>query len=1092
MVKRLFLIFVFPYIICSCGNDKNVSTSKKGDGTQEVFKIHLSNQSNLSFSNNVYESKEENYLNYEFIYNGSGVAVGDINNDGLPDIYFSGNSVGDKLYLNKGNLKFEDITVNAGINAFSGWSTGVNMVDINQDGWLDIYVCRSGPSKNIANRTNRLFINQKNNTFKEEANKYGLAISDHSVQSAFFDYDLDGDLDLYLLNHPDPNYDAGKSAQHMANIRTGKIRTDYLFENVNGSYQDKTFDANLYNFGYRHGIAVGDVNNDGYPDLYVSSDFDEPDALFINNGDKTFSNSINESMGHISFNSMGNELADVNNDGSLDLFVVDMAPEDHYRSKLFMASMDVNRFRTLQRNGYHNQYMFNTLQINNSDGVFSEVAQYSGLAKSDWSWGPLFFDMDHDGLKDLIITNGIKENFMYNDLQKDIYVATNGTGQIDIQGLLKLVPSEVSENQIYKNVDGVKFEKRTKDWLPSAKFNSNGIATADFDNDGDMDFVTNNMGSEVTLYESLAVDDALGNYLKIKLKGTKGNLNAIGSKVEVSSDLGVQLTEIHRAKGYLSAIDLPLIFGLGDDELVTVKITWPDNKQTIIKDLAVNKTYTFDYEVVSNKSNALAKAKARTYLGRTNVGLDHNHVEDNYDDYKQQILLPHSQSNVGPSTAKADVNGDGILDLFVGGAAGQSAVLFIGDSGDSFKSVNKDFEADKFHEDTGACFFDADGDGDADLYVVSGGAHLSEFHQLYRDRLYINDGSGNFSKSNKLPSSTNISGQAVTASDFDQDGDMDLFVGGRLIPEKYPFAPESFLLINQNGKFEKQTMNLGDLVSAAKFLDVNGDGYDDLVSVGEWSPISIILNKNGVLDPNNRKIIEGTNGLWFSLNSADIDQDGDMDIFAGNLGLNTKFKVNKKKKFQVYCSDFDSNGTYDVVLSTNYKGYDVPTRGRECSSQQMPFIAEEFKDYHSFASASMDDIYGEELDNALNKQIDILYSVYLENDGSGNFKLIQLPWQSQIAPIQDFEFSDLTGDGVDEIFIVGDLHNVEVETVRYDASTGMILKLENGKFTCLDPNETGFIAMGDARKIEVIEKAGGEKIVVIANNNGPIETFVKK
>jgi enediyne biosynthesis protein E4 len=1091
MIKQSIVYSFFLLLFFACQNENASNSANAVSSEEEIFKLHDAKDSNLSFMNNVFESNTENYLNYEFIYNGAGVAVGDINNDGLPDIYFAGNSVSDKLFLNKGSFKFEDISIPSGISTLNGWSTGVNMIDINQDGWLDIYVCRSGPSPNEVSRTNRLYINQGNNTFIEDAANYGLANNNYSIQSAFFDYDLDGDLDLYLLNHPKPGFKPKKSGLHMEEIRTGVIRTDYFYENIDGKFVDKTFDANLFNFGFRHGIAVGDVNKDGYPDLYVSSDFDEPDAFYINNGNKTFSNKIDESLGHISFNSMGNELADVNNDGDLDLFVVDMAPEDHYRSKLFMASMDVQRFRSLQASGYHNQYMFNTLQMNNSDGSFKEIAQYAGLAKSDWSWGPLFFDMDFDGYKDLVITNGIKENFMYNDLQKDINIATNGTGQIDIQGLLQLVPSDITENQVYKNLDGVKFEKRTKDWFSTLKFNSNGVATADFDNDGDLDFVTNNMLSNATIYESLAADKNLGNFIKIRLRGKAGNLNAIGAKVEVSTSSQIQFTELHRAKGYLSSIDLPVVFGLRDENVVDLKITWPDNNVSIHKNLTVNKEHQFDYSQESFEQVA-ESSKGTFLLAQTNVGLSYNHQEDLYDDYKKQILLPHSQSNIGPSTAKADVNGDGLIDLFVGAAAGQSSALYIMGSDGNYSKKVSGIDSDKSYEDTGACFFDADNDGDVDLYVVSGGAHLPEFHQFYTDRLYINDGKGNFRRSSALPSGVNISGQGIAASDIDKDGDIDLFIGGRLIPEQYPYAPESFFLINNNGKFTKKSLAVDNLVSAVLFADINGDGFEDLITAGEWSPVNVFINNKGEFKPNKDSSLEGTNGLWFSLNAADVDGDGDMDLVAGNLGLNTKFKANSKKKFQVYCNDFDNNGTFDVVLSTNYKGYDVPTRGRECSSQQMPFIAQEFKDYHSFASASMDDIYGEDLENALNKKIDILYSAFFENDGSGNFTKTKLPWQSQMAPVQDIEFSDVDGDGVSEVLLVGDLYNVEVETVRYDASTGVVLKWTENGFVSMSAKETGFVGKGDARKVEVLEQPDGKKIIVIANNNGPLETFRSK
>ncbi len=1086
-MNKYIIPFVFIFSLVSCSSDSDTSSyaSKKDSSQDYLYNLLLSSDTNLDFENNVVESNEENYLNYEFIYNGSGVAVGDINNDGLTDIYFGGNSVGDKLYLNKGNLKFEDISVSSGISTLIGWSTGINMVDINQDGWLDIYVCRSGPSKDVYKRTNRLFINNKDNTFTEAAAQYGLNAATYSIQSAFFDYDLDGDLDMYLLNHPDPNFKTKQSREHMQDILSGKIRTDIFFENIDGKFVDKTLDAKLYNFGYRHGIAVGDVNKDGYPDLFVSSDFEEPDALFINNGDKTFTNDIHRRLGHISYNSMGNELSDVNNDGELDLFVVDMAPDDHYRSKLYMASMDVARFRNLQANGYHNQYMFNTLNMNNSNGTFSEVGQYAGLAKSDWSWGPLFFDMDLDGYKDLIITNGIKENFSYRDLQKDINTTTNGTGQIDINGLLEIVPSEISENQIYKNKDGIKFENKTKKWWKTGRVNSNGIASADFDNDGDMDFVTNNMLAKATLYESKAVDQKLGNYIKIILKGKAGNINAIGAKVEVVSALGTQLTEIHRAKGYISAIDLPVIFGLGSDATASVQITWPDNTITTHPNLQVNQSYVFEYG--QSSAEPLTKPSKKPLLKRTNAGLDFVHNEDSYDDYKQQILLPHSQSTVGPATAKGDVNGDGLEDVYVGGAYGQAAMLYVQNSDGTFSTSSQNWSKDRNFEDTGATFFDADQDGDLDLYVVSGGAHFPEFHQLYEDRLYINNGQGVFYRS-ALPKGTNISGQAVAVSDVDADGDLDLFVGGRLIPEKYPYAPESFMLINQGGTFSKQTMALDNLVSSATFTDVDGDGDEDLVTLGEWSPIIVMENNGGTFTQQNNASLKNSRGLWFGLASADIDGDGDMDLFAGNLGLNAKFKANDKKKFQVYCTDFDNNGSYDVVLSTNYKDYDVPTRGRECSSQQMPFIAEEFQDYHSFASASLQDIYGEGLNNALNKQIDVLHSAYLENDGSGNFNWVQLPPASQMAPLQDFEFIDLDGDGQLEVLTVGDLYNVEVETERYDASIGAVLKKTDTGFKYWDKQETGFIGMGDARKVIKVSGSSGDQII-LSNNNGPIEVF---
>jgi hypothetical protein len=1091
-MKNIFLLLI-SFVLYSCSDknsEKDISKSDTGkvENVNKLFALKDYKQTNLDFINTVKETMDENYLNYEFLYNGSGLAVGDINNDGLADIYFAGNSSDDKLYINEGELKFKDISESSGVSKIQGWSTGVTMVDINADGWLDIYVCRSGPSKDVLKRTNVLYINNKDNTFTEAAKDFGLQNEDHSIQSTFFDYDLDGDLDMYLLNHPKPGFKAKSPAEHMKEIKSGLIRTDVFYENIDGKFVDKTKEANLNNFGFRHGIAVGDINRDGYPDIYISSDFEEPDVLCINQGNKTFKNEIDTYFKHISYNSMGNEMVDINNDGLLDLFVVDMAPDDHFRSKAYMKSMNVEKFHALTSNGYHTQYMFNTMHLNNGDDNYSEIAQYSGTAKTDWSWAPLFFDMDLDGDKDLFVTNGIKENFLFRDLQVEVNKRKRAGMETGLQDLLQIVPSDISENIFYENMGDAKFENESGKWADPSLYNSNGVATADFDNDGDLDFVTNNMDSNATLYESLASNGSGGNYIKLKLKGNEKNLQALGAKVEVTSNNNSQWQELYTTRGYLSSVDTPLVFGLDKEKSATVKVIWPNGKQTVLANLEANKTHIIDINN-SDQSELIPQNTADILLAKvSSSGINFKHTEDVFNDYKKQILLPHSQSNVGPFITKGDVNNDGMEDIFIGGAAGQAGVLYIQNSSGGFSEMNGDWQKDAAFEDTGSVFFDSDNDGDLDLYVVSGGAHLTKGDSKYIDRLYQNDGNGKFVKTlNKLPN-ISISGQAVIASDIDGDGDQDLFVGGRIIPDEYPYAPKSYFLINDKGSFKEKDIYIGQLVSSAIFSDYDKDGDDDLITVGEWSPIKIFKNDKGNFSEAKIPSLEKTTGLWFGLAQFDIDNDGDLDYFAGNIGLNTKFKVSDKKEFHVYSYDFDDNGTFDVVLSSNYNGKLVPSRGRECSSEQMPFIKEKFKDYRSFAGASLEDIYGEKLNEALHYKTDIHYSVFIENNGDGSFTVKKLPNGAQLSPTSGFEFADINGDGFTEIISVGNLYNVEVETVRYDAAKGSIYSFKNGEFTTLKPKNTGFATSGDARDVKVIKQKNGS-ILLVTNNNGTVDVF---
>ncbi len=1092
----------FPHIISvlfvtvfGCKNSENDSHKVVKDlppitqKSEVLFDLKPTNVTNIFFTNTVKETLQENYLNYEFIYNGSGLAAGDINNDGLPDLYFAGNSSDDKLYLNKGNFEFEDISDSSGIGQLNGWSTGVTMVDINADGWLDIYVSRSGPSADVSQRTNRLYINNKNNTFTEEAANFGIASQDYSVQSAFFDYDLDGDLDMYLLNHPERGFKAKGAKDHMADIKSGRIQSDRFYENVNGSYIEKSKEANLVNFGYRHGIAIGDINLDGYPDLYVSSDFEEPDLLLINNKKKGFTNQTENYLNHISFNSMGNDMVDINNDGLLDIFVVDMAPSDHFRSKAYMKSMDVERFRGLKANGYHSQYMFNTFQLNRGNNTFSEIAQYAGVAKTDWSWAPVFFDMDLDGYKDLFITNGIKENFLFRDIQKGVDAKQKETGTMQLGDLLDIFPSDISQNVFYQNVGGVKFKNVSAKWAGPSMFNSNGAVTADLDNDGDLDLVTNNMEANASIYENLATKVSNNNYVKIKLIGSGQNTQAIGSKVEVIGTNQKQVQELYTTRGYLSSNEASLFFGIGQDATVDLKITWYNGRTSLLSKIKANTSQTIDISEIAFKE------ESNTVINNDNIltqsytsGINYTHIEDDFDDYTVQVLLPHSQSTVGPALAKADINGDGLDDVFIGGAKGSSGVLYLQVSEGKFKEKSGPWKNDRTFEDTGALWVDIDADGDLDLYVVSGGAHLKALDAGYQDRLYLNDGNGKFVKNTSILPENGESGKVVISADVDNDGDVDLFVGGRIIPDQYPYSAKSYLLINDAGTFTKQELLNAPMASAAMFTDFDGDGDKDLIIAGEWTAITVFENNDGSFQETQVPGLSDQIGIWFSLDQYDIDGDGDLDYFAGNIGLNSKFKTTNGGEFHIYCDDFDDNGTFDIVLSNSYNGTLVPSRGKECSSQQMPFISDKFTDYTSFASASLEDIYGDKLATAFHRKATTLASVYIENLGNGTFKTTNLPWQAQLAPISDFEFADINKDGTPEVISVGNLFNVEVETPRYDASIGSVLSFTSDGWSAIPAIKSGLYANTNARGVLSL-KAGFKNILLVTNSNGSIQVY---
>ena len=1091
-VKSLLRLIVSFAILNSCTTSQRDSNPKELIGGLELLP---SQQTGITFNNAITESETINHIYYNQIYSGSGVAIGDLNNDGLPDIYFGGNQVKDKLYLNKGGLKFQDISETSKISRSSGWTWGVTMADVNADGYLDIYVCRNGESMNPTDRKNKLFINNKDLTFTESGIKYGLADKGFSSQAVFFDMDNDGDLDMYLVNQI-PDSRLFKRYKNIPKERY-QLYKDKLYKNEGGTFKEVSKDIGLAD-GFTYGLSVSasDLNNDGWTDLYVSNDYDEPDFMYYNNGDGTFENVILDKIKHISRFSMGTDTGDINNDGSIDLLTLDMASEDHYRSKTNMRSMNAQEFKEMIDKGDHHQYMFNTLQLNNGSGSFSDIANIAGIAKTDWSWAGLLADLDNDGYKDIIISNGVKKDVRNNDFLTGLYEELK-TDSKDFYKMSKLAPSNPLSNYIYKNKNGYEFENVTKEWgfdLPSF---SHGLSYADLDNDGDLDIVTNNMGSEASIYKN----NSNGNYLKVEFEGSAKNTFGYGAKVIVYNKDKIQLAENSVTRGYFSSKEPNLFFGLGKEKTVdSLKVIWPDRKVQVYHNLKVNKTLTAKHaKAKSPKAKDLNSKTLFTNINAQDIGLNFTHVENEFDDFSEEVLLPHKLSNNGPFSATSDVNNDGLDDIFIGGAANQAGVLYLQTKEGVFqKSNSTPWEIDRLSEDLGALFFDVDMDGDTDLYVASGGSEFKSGNRLLKDRIYINDGYGNFIKNTKALPNIFESSQAVKASDIDKDGDLDLFVGTRLIAGKYTFPASSYLLLNENGIFKEVQNTLAPdlkqigMVTDAVFSDIDQDGDEDLLVVGEWMEITVLENTNGSFIKNSKGfgLSDTTRGFWWSITVSDIDNDGDDDYILGNLGKNNKFKATKEHPFKVYTNDFDGNGTNDVVLAKFYKDDYVPMRGKECTTQQMPYVGEKFKDFHSFASSKLIDILPKEtVENAVVYEISSFKSVILIND-NGVLNSRPLPIEAQISPIKCTVVEDFNNDGFKDLFVIGNHYGVEVETVRYDAGYGAIFLGDGANnFKFLPPNSSGIFSPSDSRFITPFRTAKKEKIYMVTNNNDSIALF---
>ncbi|MDC7995979.1 VCBS repeat-containing protein [Altibacter sp. HG106] len=1101
LVRIVFLsaILILP-VSCkdTVAETKKVATSN--DATQDfskgLFQKLPVSQTNIDFANNLQEdvSTMENLFDFDYFYNGSGVGLADLNNDGLQEVFFTGNQVPNKLYLNKGDFVFEDISESAGINVNKQWANGVTFADVNNDGFLDIYVSQGGP-RQAADRPNLLYINQGDLTFKEAATDYGLADTGISTQSVFFDMDKDGDLDCFVSNEnefygldPMVFYESMKLSDNLARS------SGHLYENQKGTFVDISKKAGVMQASFGLGVTVSDINNDGWPDIYVANDYYAPDALFINNGDKTFRNETKSYLNQVSFFGMGVDIADINNDKLQDIFVLDMASTDHIRSKTLMASMDADRFSLLvDEMEMPHQYMYNSLQLNMGNQKFHNISHLSQVAKTDWSWAGLLADLDLDGYKDIYITNGYRRYGSDNDSRnmiRSMKKTYRGNVPKEIkERLYNSLPSEKLSNVFYHNNAFQEFEDATATFGLLEPSFSNGAAYGDLDNDGDLDLVVNNIDEAAFVYKNQATERG-ANFLKVK---TQGMASEPFAKVEVIANGVSQLIETKRVKGYLSATDNAAIFGLGTETVAdTVRIIWPSGKYQEKYQVAANATVSFEESEATLTYVAPAAPKALFKEASSTFGLDFAHSENEYNDFEKEILLPYKQSTLGPFIAKGDANGDGYDDLFVGGAANQGGMLYLQTKEGFIPANNTAFKRDAAHEDMESVFFDYDGDGDQDLYVVSGGNEFEDGDARYQDRLYSNDGSGNFSRvQDATIASKSYSGKTVAATDFDHDGDLDLIVGNRIQPQHYPQHAPSYILRNEGGRFtiltDEVAPQFSDVAMINKVLvtDFNNDGWEDFITVGEWSAIRMFQNNQGTftnIAPQNG--LDKKKGLWYTIAETDINRDGQPDYILGNVGKNLRVKASVEQPFSIFGNDFDDNGTYDIVLSGHYKGKQVPFRGRQCSSQQMPFIKDKFETYNEFAHASLEDIYGSKLEEAYHGEINGLESLVLINRGKGAFDVKKLPRLAQKSAVLGIVTTDVNNDGWQDIVITGNIYNTEVETPRIDMGTGQVL-LNNGNedYEVVPQKRSGLYISGDTKSLIMLSNTMMEKQLLVSGRN---------
>ena len=1087
------ILFILIILLYTCENNTGStdSTSEKYNNYEKV----PSSSSGISFINRIEHNlaSKSNLFDYDYFYNGSGVGIADINNDGLKDVFLCANQAPNRLYLNKGDLTFEDITQTSNINTNKAWSSGVTFADINQDGWIDIYVSQGGPYEK-GKRKNLLLINQGDLTFKEKATEYGLADTGISTQSAFFDYDKDGDLDCIVMNENDYyGLDPARFYKLFQNKELLKENSSHLYEQIDGKFIDITEKAGLLKPSFGLGLCVSDLNNDNWLDVYIANDYYVPDAMYINNGDGTFTDKIKSATKQISFYGMGVDIADINNDNLKDIYVLDMASSDHVRSKTLMASMSTSNFELITNKlGLHYQYMFNSLQLNLGNNNYHNIAQHSKLAKTDWSWAGLIFDHDNDGYEDILVTNGYRRYGSDNDSRTKINQTKrlyDGKVPLEIkEQLYEELPSEKLPNILYKNSGNLNFKNISKYSDLNEPTFSNGAVYSDLDNDGDQDLIINNIDQEAFIYKNTSIEKNLGNYIKII---PKGNVSENFAKITIKYNDIVKTKESKRVRGYLSAVDNDVHFGIGNNKNIdSIIVEWTSGKKEKISNVGVNQTINV-FE--KNASKEVYTAQQTNYwFNKTNsTGINYKNIENDFDDFKKEILLPYKQSTLGPSISSGDVNNDDLDDIFIGGSSGQPGQLFIQRNNRFENKIISSFVEDRKYEDMESIFIDIDNDNDLDLYVVSGGNEFNNRSNLLQDRIYLNDGNGNFTK-DKQPelSDYTISGKSVSKIDYDKDGDIDLIVGNRIIPQKYPLYEPSIIYENVNGVFKNVTYKIAaefenfGIVNKVITTDINNDGWEDFICVGEWTNIGVFINNKGKFK--NISIENGLDkiyGWWYNIQETDVNNDGYKDYIVGNIGTNSKYKTNQSKPLKVFADDFDENGTHDLVLSYEYKNEYVPLRGKECSTQQMPFIGEKIPTFDEFATASIEDIYGEVVTTAYQKKVSEFSSILLVNNGDMTFQVNKLPELAQTIPILSSQAYDINKDGYEDIIIGGNIYNTEVETPRLDNQFAIVLlSNKTNNYKAIGPEKTGLYTNGNTKSIKIVGKKN--PMLIIANNNG--------
>lgn len=1084
---------------------------------KKLFTALPSSYTGVQFSNTIYEDERLFFYTYEYLYNGGGVAIGDINNDGLDDIYFSSTTGYNNLYLNLGNLQFKDITDVSGTGGELGVKTGVTMIDINADGWMDIVVSKSGPF-GPEYRKKIVYINNGNLTFTNKAKELGLDDASYTTQTYFLDYDKDGDMDALLINHPTSFTSTMVVDAQMINGKltviddtTRTYVSHRLYENRNGHFYDVSKKAGISTFAFGLSAAITDFNNDGWPDIYIAHDFRKPDYLYINNGNGTFTEKMADYFHHLSLSSMGMDVNDLNNDGQEDIFVVDMAAEDAVRQKkLFVQNMNYDKFQLMVKLGLFYQYPHNVLQLNMGNGSFSDIAYYAGTAQTDWSWAPLIADYDNDGWKDIYVSNGYKRDITdwdYREFFIDSIKYLQAKGQkISLTSWFNKIPSVKIHNYFYHNNGSLHLDNFSDKWSDAPPSFSNGAAYADLDNDGDLDMVVNNIDDEAFILRNNQNETGTSNFIRFKFyKSGQSKQEVYGAIARLYDEKGnIQVQRYDPQRGYMSGNCHYLHFGLGNKTVVSkAEIIYPSGKMQTLHNLPAGRIVTLYEADATEKLPAPAAEAALVKETTANKKFNYTHTENDYIDFKREPLLPYKCSRKGPFYAKADINGDGKDDIYIGGAAGSEGTLMIQNPDGSFtKKPQPAFVKDKKMEDGGAVFFDADGDKDNDLYVVSGGAEFPAGDPLYQDRLYINDGKGNFTRSLTALPKENNNGSYALALDFDSDGDMDLFIGGAVMPGRFPKHDNNMLLQNNGGVFTDVTMSAAPglaqtgIVNYAVWGDIDGDKKNELIVCGEWMPLTIFSFDNGRLTlkdagvmiqgkENTTTTLSKLTGWWNTVVLSDIDGDGDMDIIAGNRGENSKIPASLTQPCVVYAKDFDNNGSYDAVLGYYVQDKCYPMYHRDQLIDQMPMMRKKFYRYSLYAGKTMDDVFSAEQRSGMDLYTASCFeSGVFINEGNNTFRFIPFPELAQLSTINDMLVTDINNDGKKDIIVGGNCYDPDVSTGNYDAMAALVL-LGDGKGNFRAALSSGLKTSGEVRKIIPL----GDKSFILLKNNAPALQF---